>query len=75
MATHAKYDQPLIAAIDLKFLFNSPQWGFPKLERDAMIKPNKADIEHAVANIRVWRRYLPRDCVTAMIKDGWQWST
>jgi hypothetical protein len=75
MAMEAKYEESLIAAIDLKFLFNSARWGFPKLQRDAMMKPNKAEVEHAVANIQVWRKYLPRDCVVAMIKDGWQWST
>ena len=25
----------------------------------------------AVANIAEWSTYLPRDCVDAMIKDGW----
>lgn len=75
MATDAKCEESLIAAIDLKFLFNSAQLGFREFERDAMIKPSKAEIERAVANTRVWRKYLPRACVTAMIKDGWQWST
>lgn len=75
MATDTNYEKSLIAAIDLKFLFNSAQRGFPKLESAAMIRPSKAEIEHAVANIRVWRKYLPRACVVTMIKDGWQWST
>ncbi|HWX79732.1 MAG TPA: hypothetical protein VNZ02_06575 [Steroidobacteraceae bacterium] len=72
----AKSQETLITALDLKFLFNSPQLEVPSRRlRDAMIKPNEADIGRAVANIRVWRKYLPQDCVVAMIKDGWQWST
>jgi hypothetical protein len=30
---------------------------------------------HAVANIVEWMRYLPEDCVKAMVKDCWHWST
>jgi hypothetical protein len=73
MATDAKIQELVIAALDLKI--NSEQLGFSRLERHAMIKPNKADTEHAVANIRGWRKYLPQACVAAMIKDGWHWST
>jgi hypothetical protein len=29
----------------------------------------------AAANVAAWRAYLPEDCVVAMIKDGWHWST
>ena len=29
----------------------------------------------AVANIADWMTYLPEDCVRAMVKDGWHWST
>jgi len=29
----------------------------------------------AAAIIAGWRTYLPEDCVAAMIKDGWHWST
>jgi hypothetical protein len=29
------------------------------------------DDPRAVANIALWREYLPPDCVEAMIKDGW----
>jgi hypothetical protein len=29
----------------------------------------------AAANVTAWRAYLPEDCVVAMIKDGWHWST
>jgi hypothetical protein len=29
----------------------------------------------AAAIVANWRTYLPEDCVAAMIKDGWHWST
>jgi hypothetical protein len=29
----------------------------------------------AAENVAAWRAYLPEDCVIAMIKDGWHWST
>jgi len=29
----------------------------------------------ASAVVADWRTYLPEDCVTAMINDGWHWST
>ncbi len=37
--------------------------------------PNSAMTARAAANIAAWREYLPEDCVTAMINDGWHWST
>ena len=29
----------------------------------------------AVNTILDWMRYLPKDCVKAMVQDGWHWST
>jgi hypothetical protein len=29
----------------------------------------------AAANIADWLTYLPTNCVQAMVKDGWHWST
>jgi len=29
----------------------------------------------AAANIAAWRAYLPEDCISAMIRDGWHWTT
>jgi hypothetical protein len=29
----------------------------------------------ASSNVATWRTYLPEECVTAMIDDGWHWST
>jgi hypothetical protein len=75
MATDVRSQKTMIAALDRKLLFNSPQWGVPTFEREAMKEPNQAGTGRAVANIRVWRKYLPQACVAAMIKDGWQWST
>lgn len=72
----AKSWETLIMALDRNTLFYSPRPAVPsRFRRDAMIKPNEADIGRAVTNIRVWQKYLPRACVAAMIKDGWQWST
>jgi hypothetical protein len=47
-------------------------------EAQRQLRPNDpADPEtaHAVANITEWRRYLPEACISAMIRDGWHWST
>jgi hypothetical protein len=41
----------------------------------AGIGKSDARAVHAVANITDWLTYLPRDCVRAMVKDGWHWST
>jgi hypothetical protein len=35
----------------------------------APIKP--IDSARAAENIAGWRKYLPEDCVTAMVKAGW----
>jgi len=37
--------------------------------------PNNATTARAAANIAAWREYLPDACVTAMINDGWHWTT
>ena len=29
----------------------------------------------AVEAITDWMSYLPKDCVSAMVRDGWHWST
>jgi hypothetical protein len=29
----------------------------------------------AVEAIAGWMSYLPKDCVKAMVRDGWHWST
>jgi hypothetical protein len=34
-----------------------------------------ADTAHAAANVEDWLSYLPKDCVRAMVCDGWQWTT
>jgi hypothetical protein len=33
------------------------------------------EVARSVYNISVWRSYLPVDCVDAMIKMGWNYST
>jgi hypothetical protein len=63
----------MIAGLDLDELVNSAQLDVSSVH--ARDKHSQSDVSHAVANIRAWRAYLPEACVTAMIKDGWQWST
>jgi hypothetical protein len=53
----------------------SAELAIPNLEMTESIKPTHAAVTRVVANIRTWRTYLPAACVTAMIKDEWQWST
>jgi hypothetical protein len=33
------------------------------------------EVGRSVYNISVWRSYLPSDCVDAMIRMGWNYST
>jgi hypothetical protein len=35
----------------------------------------KGATARAAQNIAEWVSYLPADCVRAMIRDGWHWST
>lgn len=35
---------------------------------------NDVDGARAAENIAEWRKYLPQDCVDAMVKDGWHRS-
>jgi hypothetical protein len=44
-------------------IFNAPE------KRDA------AAVAHAATVIAEWLTYLPADCVRAMVRDGWHWST
>jgi hypothetical protein len=39
------------------------------------IEKSGATTLRAASNIAAWRAYLPEDCVVAMVKDGWHWST
>jgi hypothetical protein len=45
------------------------------------MQPNQSIDERRTGSIRAafnsatWRTYLPEDCVAAMIKNGWDWST
>lgn len=75
MITDAKWQQDLIAALHLDSLFDATQCGILSPIEAASIKPDKVATARAIANIRAWRTYLPEACVTAMINDGWQWST
>jgi hypothetical protein len=37
-------------------------------------KISAADAARSAENIRIWRSYLPKDCVDTMIKMGWDLS-
>jgi hypothetical protein len=39
------------------------------------IESGSSPAVRAAATVAEWRTYLPEDCVAAMIKDGWHWST
>jgi len=41
----------------------------------ASIKCKGAAIARAAGIIAEWMTYLPEDCVKAMVRDGWHWST
>jgi hypothetical protein len=34
-----------------------------------------ADIERSEQNVRLWRSYLPQECVDTMIRMGWDETT
>jgi hypothetical protein len=42
---------------------------------EASLKRKDAAIARAAAIIADWMTYLPEDCVKAMVRDGWHWST
>lgn len=42
---------------------------------EASTKRSDAAINRAAADIAGWMAYLPEDCVKAMVRDGWHWST
>jgi hypothetical protein len=44
----------------------------PHIPADGQI--SEADAARAAENIRVWRTYLPQDCVDTMIEMGWHLS-
>jgi len=44
----------------------------PTTPEDGQI--SEADAARAAENIRVWRTYLPQDCVDTMIEMGWHLS-
>jgi hypothetical protein len=44
----------------------------PGTEVDGQI--SEADLARAAENIRLWRSYLPEDCVETMIRMGWHLS-
>jgi hypothetical protein len=72
MTTDLTSQGDLITELHLESLFNSgathaePEVHFPK--RDAVRLRHRAIVAD-------WRTYLPEECVAAMIKDGWHWST
>jgi len=62
-------DGPAPAAAARQLVHESADRSFPA---DGQI--SEADAARAAENIRVWRSYLPQDCVDTMIKMGWHLS-
>jgi hypothetical protein len=38
-------------------------------------KPGTADSPRAVGNVQLWDSYLPADCVSTMVRMGWDKTT
>ena len=38
-------------------------------------KPSIADCTRAVGNVSLWDSYLPADCVSTMVRMGWDKTT
>jgi hypothetical protein len=36
---------------------------------------NDPGLARAAANVASWKTYLPHDCVSAMMSEGWHWTT
>jgi hypothetical protein len=75
MDTDAQWNLDLVDALRFEARFTAAQQVPPSIEERDLIKPTFQESQRAVANIRAWRSYLPEECVSRMIDDGWQWST
>jgi len=78
MITDARWQDDLIAALQLESLFKSGNLG--GVVHRARRAPHRQCVfqaadRRAKANVATWRTYLPEDCVVAMIEDGWDRST
>ena len=36
---------------------------------------NDPGLARAAANVARWKTYLPQDCISAMMSEGWHWTT
>jgi hypothetical protein len=36
---------------------------------------NDPGLARAAANVACWKTYLPQGCISAMMSDGWHWTT
>ncbi len=43
-------------------------------DQDSTLSKN-FEVARSVYNLSVWKSYLPSDCVNAMIRMGWDYST
>lgn len=71
--TDARGQQATPTALGLESLFAACNLEFRR--RRERLGPCEAEVARAVTNVLEWKAYLPKACVAAMIKDGWQWST
>jgi hypothetical protein len=75
MIDQTRWRRHLAQAPDPAAFFNSVRVLCAHRTGAAWVKPSVADIARANANIDAWQTYLPKDCVDAMINDGWHWTT
>jgi len=47
----------------------------PRSDTSTEITKRPTDIERSERNVRLWRSYLPPECVNTMISMGWDKTT
>jgi hypothetical protein len=62
-------------ALIRKLAINAQDLPFRRDQGMGSIESGSSAALRAAAIVADWRAYLPEDCVAAMIKDEWHWST
>lgn len=77
MITDARAQAGLVAALHLEDWFKIRYFGSAQglTVKTGMAATASIASLRAAANVATWRTYLPEDCVAAMIKDGWHFTT
>jgi hypothetical protein len=67
--------------LDLIELFTWPPVRQPDVQTDTSVALNGSVLRNdpglarAAANVACWKTYLPQGCISAMMSDGWHWTT